>query len=126
MPVLDPSLALRSAGLSQGEGVPMPTVVWAMVPAVFQLAVAGTSPLPNDGAAGNDAGVSLQRSASDHGVPSAAGWVAGPGEDCSLLLFLWSLLRLTGVASSNGSIKKYICADTNVCEVAASSKPCEI
>lgn len=82
-PVLDPLLTLRNAGLSRGERVPMPTVVWAMVPAVFQLAVAGTSPSPNEGVSGNDAGASLQRSASDCGNPSADGRVAGPGEDCS-------------------------------------------
>lgn len=126
VPVLDPPLALRSAGLSRGEGVPMPTVVWAMALAMFQLAVAGTSPSPNHRAAGNDAGASPQRPASDHGISSAGGWPAGPGEDCSLLLFLWSLLHSASVASSNGSLKKCICSDTTVCEAAAPSKPCEI
>lgn len=126
MPVLDPPLALGSAGLSHGKGVPVPTVVWATVPAVFQLAVAGTSPSPNNGAAGNNAGASLQRSALDRGGPSAGGWAAGPGEDCPFLLFLWSLLHLTSVASSNGSPKKYMCSDTSNCEAAASSKPHEI
>lgn len=59
-------------------------------------------------------GASLQRSALDHGVQSASGQVAGPGEDCSLLLFLWPLLGLASVASSNGSIKKCLSSGTTL------------
>lgn len=47
VPVQDPPVALRSAGLSCGWAVPMPTVAWVMVLAVFQLAGAGTSLSPN-------------------------------------------------------------------------------
>lgn len=111
-------MALRSAGLSCGWAVPMPTVAWVMVLAVFQLAGAGTSLSPNGqqrcGSKPPEVGLGLWR------------WAAGPGEDGSLPPFLCSLLRLTGVASSNSSLKKYVYSGTIVCEAAAPSKPSEI
>lgn len=116
-------MALRRAGLSFGWAVPMPAVAWVMVLAVFQLAGAGTSPSPNGqqrcGSKPPEVGLGPWR-------PVCRRWAAGPGEDDSLPPFLCSLLRLTGVASSNSSLKKYINSGTIVCEAAAPSKTSEI
>ena len=61
-----PTTGFEDAGLSRGKGVPMPTAAWAAVPAPAHRLTT---------VAGDEAGVSLQRSDSGCGVPGA-----GPGD----------------------------------------------